>query len=74
MKNETKFYKILEKARTDEVSLILAVNKVMPLITKYSLNRHNEIDEDLRSELIEYAVSIVKTEDFANKLAKMKKI
>ena len=39
MKNETKFYKILEKARTDEVSLILAVNKVMPLITKYSLNR-----------------------------------
>ena len=74
MNNETKFYKILEKSSTEVVSLILAVNKVMPLITKYSLNRHNEIDEDLRSELIEYAVSIVKTEDFANKLAKMKKI
>lgn len=70
MENETKFYKILKKARNDEVSLILVINKIMPLINRYSLNKDNEIDEDLRSELIEYSINLVKSEDFANKLSK----
>ena len=38
MKNRTKFYEILVKARTDEVSMILVIGKIMPLIDKYSLN------------------------------------
>lgn len=42
----------------------------MPLIDKYSLNEKNVIDQDLKSILIEYAISVVKEENFAEKLAK----
>lgn len=35
--NNTKFYEILSNAKNDEVSLIIAVNKIMPLINKYSI-------------------------------------
>mgnify|MGYP000734368377 FL=1 len=70
MKNRTKFYEILVKARTDEVSMILVIGKIMPLIDKYSLNEKNVIDQDLKSILIEYAISVVKEEKFAEKLAK----
>ena len=70
MKNRTKFYEILVKARTDEVSMILVIGKIMPLIDKYSLNERNVIDQDLKSILIEYAISVVKEENFAEKLAK----
>jgi|JFBN01.1.fsa_nt_gb hypothetical protein len=70
MKNRTKFYEILVKARTDEVSMILVIGKIMPLIDKYSLNEKNVIDQDLKSILIEYAISVVKEENFAEKLAK----
>ena len=70
MKNKTKFYEILVKARTDEVSMILVIGKIMPLIDKYSLNEKNVIDQDLKSILIEYAISVVKEENFAEKLAK----
>ena len=59
MKNRTRFYEILVKARTDE-----------PLIDKYSLNERNVIDQDLKSILIEYAISVVKEENFAEKLVK----
>ena len=69
MKNRTKFYEILVKARTDEVSMILVIGKIMPLIDKYSLNEKNVIDQDLKSILIEYAISVVKEENFAEKLA-----
>ena len=64
MKNRTKFYEILVKARTDEVSMILVIGKIMPLIDKYSLNEKNVIDQDLKSILIEYAISVVKEENF----------
>ena len=47
MKNRTRFYEILVKARTDEVSMILVIGKIMPLIDKYSLNERNVIDQDL---------------------------
>lgn len=68
--NKTKFYKLLEKARTDEVSLIFAIDKIMPLIDKYSKNENKEVDQELKSYLIEYAVKIIKDKDFAEKLAK----
>ena len=70
MKNRTKFYEILVKARTDEVSMIFVIGKIMPLIDKYSLNEKNVIDQDLKSILIEYAISVVKEANFAEKLAK----
>ena len=54
----------------DEVSMILVIGKIMPLIDKYSLNEKNVIDQDLKSILIEYAISVVKEENFAEKLAK----
>ena len=70
MKNRTRFYEILVKAGTDEVSMILVIEKIMPLIDKYSLNERNVIDQDLKSILIEYAISVVKEENFAEKLVK----
>lgn len=70
MKDRTKFYEILVKARTDEVSMILVIGKIMPLIDKYSLNEKNVIDQDLKSILIEYAISVVKEEKFAEKLTR----
>ena len=70
MKNRTRFYEILVKARTDEVSMILVIGKIMPLIDKYSLNEKNVIDQDLKSILIEYAISVVKEEKFAEKLTR----
>lgn len=66
----TNFYKILAKARNDEVSLVIAINKIMPLIDKYSKNENNETDQDLKSYLIEYAIKVIKSNDFADKLAK----
>ncbi len=70
MKNKTKFYELLVKARTDEVSLILVINQIMPLIDKYSKDEVNEIDNELKSFLIEYAIKTIKDENFADKLRK----
>ena len=70
--NKTKFYKILSKAKNDEISLVLVINKIMPLINKYSINENNEIDEDLRSYLLEQIIKIIKDEGFAEKMAKNK--
>lgn len=70
MKNKTKFYELLVKARTDEVSLILVINQIMPLIDKYSKDEANEIDNELKSFLIEYAIKTIKDENFADKLRK----
>ena len=73
MENETKFYDLLIRARYDENALILVIKQIMPLINSYSL-RNKKIDEDLRSELIEYAIVLIKDENFADKLANYKKI
>lgn len=70
MKNKTKFYELLVKARTDEVSLILVINQIMPLIDKYAKDEVNEIDNELKSFLIEYAIKTIKDENFADKLRK----
>lgn len=68
--NITKFYKLLLKARNDEAALVLVINKIMPMINKYAQNDNKEIDDDLRSVLIEYAIKVIKDEKFADKLAK----
>ena len=73
MENETKFYDLLIRARYDENALILVIKQIMPLINSYSL-RNKKIDEDVRSELIEYAIVLIKDENFADKLANYKKI
>lgn len=67
---KTKFYELLIKARTEEEALVLAIDKIMPMINKFSRNKNKEIDEDLKSYLIECAIETIKNKDFANKLAK----
>ena len=42
------------------------------MINKYSQDKNKEIDEDLKSFLIEYAIKTIKDENFADKLAKEK--
>ena len=68
--NITKFYKLLLKARNDEAALVLVINKIRSIINKYAQNDNKEIDDDLRSILIEYAIKVIKDENFADKLAK----
>ena len=70
MKNKTKFYELLSKAKTDEVSLILVINTIIPVVDKYSKNENKEVDQELKSYLIEYAIKVIKDENFAEKLAK----
>lgn len=67
--NVTKFYKLLLKAKYDETALVIVIDKIMPMINKYSQNRDKEIDDDLKSILIEYAIKVIKDENFADKLA-----
>ena len=68
--NVTKFYKMLLKAKHDEATLVDVINKIMPLINKYSQDKNKNIDDDLKSALIEHAIKIIKDEKFADKLAK----
>lgn len=68
---KTEFYKLLKKARDDDASMMIIVNKIIPLIHKFSLKKDsNEIDEDLRSTLIEYTITLIKDDNFADKFAK----
>ena len=69
MMKKTKFYYELLKAKADEVALIKVIDTIMPLIDKHSKN-NGQVDEDLKSFLIEYVVETVKTEGFAEKLLK----
>ena len=62
--NVTKFYELLVKARNDEASLVLVIDKIIPMINKYSQNCKKEIDDDLKSILIEYAIKVIKDENF----------
>lgn len=61
------FYEVLNRAQTEETSLIIIINKIMPMINKYSLDLNNELDEDLRNELIEYAIKLIKSPNFPKK-------
>ncbi len=69
---KTNFYQLLIKARHDEATLVSVIDKIMPMINKYSQDKNKEIDEDLKSFLIEYAIKTIKDENFADKLAKEK--
>lgn len=69
---KTNFYQLLIKARHDEATLVSVIDRIMPMINKYSQDKNKEIDEDLKSFLIEYAIKTIKDENFADKLAKEK--
>lgn len=69
---KTKFYELLVKARYDEATLVFVIDKIMPMINKYSQDKNRKIDEDLKSFLIEYAIKTIKDKKFADKLTKEK--
>lgn len=68
MIEKTKFYYELVKAKSDDVSLIKVIDKIMPIIESKSLDNYGNYDEDLKSFLISHCIEIVKTEGFAEKL------
>lgn len=72
--SETKFYKLLKSAKDNEADLVKVLDKIMPLVNSSAKNKRGKIDEDLKSYLIEYAISVVKTDGFAEKLLRNKKI
>lgn len=66
----TKFYQILKSAKDSEKSTLIIIDQIMPLINKYSYDANNhKVDEDLKSYLIEYAMTVIRNENFAEKLA-----
>ena len=70
MDNKTIFYEILVSARNNDEKMMFVIEKIMPLINKHAQIANNQIDEDLKSYLIEYAISVIKNENFADKLAR----
>lgn len=64
---ESKFYKLLKEAVTDDKSLIIVINRIMDLINKYSKNYNGEIDEDLKSELIIKTIELVRERNIYKK-------
>lgn len=70
MSNKTIFYEILVSARNNNEKMMFVIEKIMPLINKYAKISSKQIDEELKSYLIEYAISVIKSENFAEKLAK----
>lgn len=67
MNNETEFYNLLKSAVTDDVALIKVLDRIMTLINKNSKNRHGEIDEDLKSELITYSIELIRNKKIYKK-------
>ena len=70
MSNKTIFYETLVNARNDNEKMMFVIEKIMPIINKYAKISNKQIDEELKSYLIEYAISVIKSENFAEKLAK----
>lgn len=70
MIKKTKFYYELVKAKSDDVSLIKVIDKIMPIIEKNSFDSYGNYDEDLKSFLISFCIEIVKKDGFAEKLLK----
>lgn len=71
MKNQTNFYKLLKAAVNDDVALVKVLDKIMKLINNASKNRHGEIDEDLKSELITYTIDLVRNKKIYKIFSKM---
>lgn len=69
MLQKTNFYYELKKVQNnDEVALVNVIDKIMPIINKYSKDINGIIDEDLKSTLIEHCIRITKTIDIDKKL------
>lgn len=69
MIQKTNFYYELKKVQNnDEVALINVIEKIMPIINKYSKDIDGIIDEDLKSTLIEHCIKVTKTMDIDKKL------
>ena len=66
---KTEFYNLLKKACTDEVSLVIVIDQIMPLINSNSIE-NGHINEELRSILIEHVIRLIKNEKFADMLLK----
>ena len=64
---QTKFYKLLESAVTDDVALVKVLDKIMNLINKHSKDRYGKIDEDLKSELITYSIELIRNKKIYKK-------
>lgn len=56
---KTKFYEVLKNAVTDDIALVTVINKIMPMIIKLSKD-NNEVDEELKSELVVYSIEIIR--------------
>lgn len=69
MITKTNFYYELKKVQNnDEVALINVIEKIMPIINKYSKDIDGIIDEDLKSTLIEHCIRVTKKMDIDKKL------
>ena len=62
------FKNLLIKAATDDVSLIRVLEYVMPIINKKATSYHGELDEDLKGELIEYSLKMIKNKKILKNL------
>lgn len=69
MENKTEFYEMLVKARTDDNVIIIIIEKIMPLINRHSQIEKDQIDEELKNYLIEYAIKVIREKNFAEKLS-----
>ena len=58
MVEKTSFYYELKKVqeRSDEVAPVNVIDKIMPIINKYSKDINGIIDGDLKSTLIEHCI------------------
>lgn len=71
MEYETKFYKLLKLAVTDDAALVKVLDKIMKLINGISKNDKEVIDEDLKSELITYSVELIRKKKIYKKFEKL---
>ena len=68
MSKKTEFYKLLEDAVNNDTSLVMILDRIMPLINKNSRDFKGKIDEDLKSVLITYSIEIIKTKKIYKKI------
>lgn len=69
MVEKTSFYYELKKVQeNDEVALVNVIDKIMPIINKYSKDINGIIDGYLKSTLIEHCIRVTKKMDIDEKL------
>lgn len=57
---KTEFHKLLKMAVTNDTALICVIDKIMPMINKFSRISNGKIDEELKSILITYSIEIIR--------------